>query len=253
MFIAPILRLVCSMLLSMVLSTFATVTTWQHLVSSPLMVQSPPGISPSAEHFRSPTLLPLSRLATVKPSRPVNCLRRCDRFPKLTQTSQKARLVFILLSTHPSLPLHTPRRAKQLVWCSFCSPHTTRCSDYLSTHPSLLALHLHNRHRSPYISTHPDEPKRLVWCSFCFPHTPRRSAYLSTHPDEPKRLVWCPFCFPHSQIGQHGLSGIVIARLTSPHTRQASLARLVFFLLSTQPSSLALPLHTPRRPQEAHL
>jgi hypothetical protein len=46
--------------------------------------------------------------------------------------------------------------------------------------------------------------------------------YLSTHPDEPKRLVWCPFCFPHSQIGQHGLSGIVIARLTSPHNRRRS-------------------------------
>jgi hypothetical protein len=194
MFIAPILRLVCSMLLSMVLSTFATVTTWQHLVSSPLMVQSPPGISPSAEHFRSPTLLPLSRLATVKPSRPVNCLRRCDRFPKLTQTSQKARLVFILLSTHPSLPLHTPRRAKQLVWCSFCSPHTTRCSDYLSTHPSLLALHLHNRHRSPYISTHPDEPKSSSGVLSAF-HTPL-VAHLTS---------------PHTQTSQRGSSGVLFA------------------------------------------
>ena len=240
MFIAPILRLVCSMLLSMVLSTFATVTTWQHLVSSPLMVQSPPGISPSAEHFRSPTLLPLSRLATVKPSRPVNCLRRCDRFPKLTQTSQKARLVFILLSTHPSLPLHTPLVARST------SPPTPCCSPYIST--TVIA-----RLTSPHTQT--SQKARLVFVlrsthpsSLTLPlHTPRRakearlvSFLLSTQPDRPTWLIWHRHRPPYLSTQPSSLA-------LPLHThRRASLARLVFFLLSTQPSSLTLPLHTPR-------
>ena len=145
-----------------------------------------------------------------------------------TQTSPLAHLVFFLLSTNPSslvLPLQTPRRASWLVWCSFCSPHNCR-SPYLSTHPSSLVLPLHAPRRASW----------LVWCSICYPYTPCHFFYLYTHPDEP--------------LGSSSVLSAVhkslIARLTSPHTQASPKACLVLFLLSTQPSSLALPLHTPK-------
>jgi hypothetical protein len=64
-----------------------------------------------------------------------------------------------IVSSSPTLPLHTPTRASL---------------------------------RLPYLSTHPDEPLWLVWCYFLFSTQPlcrRRPPYLSTHPDEPLWLV----------------------------------------------------------------
>ena len=110
-----------------------------------------------------------------------------------TQTSQKARLVFFLLSTQPSfaLTLHTPLVAR------FTSPHTqtsllARLVFFLlSTHPSSLVLPLHNT---------PRQSKKFVWCSFCSPHN-RHSPYLSTHPSSlvlplhtPRRASWLVWC-----------------------------------------------------------
>ena len=177
--------------------------------------------------------------------------------------------MFFLLSTNPSslvLPLHTPRRASWLVWCSFCSPHNCR-SPYLSTHPSSLVLPLHAPRRASW----------LVWCSICYPYTPCRFFYLYTHPDEPRgssgvlsalHTTIVHLTSPHTPrhsfyLSTHqdeplGSSGVLsdvhtplIACFTSPHTQTSLLALLVFFLLSTQcrrspylsrqPSSLALP------------
>jgi len=190
-----------------IFTTNGAVTTWDQPFSGTFSVPYTTSslASSNCQTFASSELFaPLRPLSQAHPDEPKSSSGVHSAFhtplftSPHTQTSQTARLVFFLFSTHHSLlglPLHTPLVAR-----------------LTSPQPSSLALHLHTPRRA----------KKLVWCSFCFPHTPRRSAYLSTHPDEPKRLVWCPFCFPHSQIGQHGLSGIVIARLTSPHNRRRS-------------------------------
>ena len=75
-----------------------------------------------------------------------------------TQMSLFGSLVLFLFSTHPSslaLPFHAPRWAIRLVWVFL----------FLSPQPS----------RSPYLSTHPDEPLWLIWCCLCF------------------WLIWCSF------------------------------------------------------------
>ena len=107
----------------------------------------------------------------------------------------------------------------------------------LSTQPDKPTWLIWHRHRSPCLSTDPDEPLWLIWCSFCFPHTHCRLPYLSMHPDEPIRLIWCSFCFPRSQTSRHGLSGIVVTRLTSPHTQMSLLGS----------SGVLFAFHTPHR------
>src|SRR6202034_3028802 len=108
---------------------------------------------------------------------------------------------------------------------------------------------------------------RLVFLVFFLlsiqPWCRRRSPYLSTHPDEPLWLVWGSFFFPHAH-------SVVLARLPSPHphmslfspafplltSRRASLARLVlFFVFHTAivSSPPAFPLHTSRRASLARL
>ena len=135
--------------------------------------------------------------------------------------------MFYFLSTHPwllALPFHIYRRALLACLVFF-----------------LLSTHLVTRLTSPHTQTSLFGSSSVL---FAF-HTPCSSPFLSTHPDEPYRLVWCSFCFP---LSQHGLSGVVDARLFLPHTQMMSLfdssGVLFTFHTALALSSLALHLHT---------
>ena len=144
-----------------------------------------------------------------------------------------------MLSTHPwllALPFHIYRQALLACLVFF-----------------LLSTHLVARLISPHTQTSLFGSSSVL---FAFRSLP----YLSTHPDEPYRLVWCSFCFP---LSQHGLSGVVDACLTSPHTQTSFfgssgvlfafhtplVARLTFPHIQTSingSSGVIFAFHTPR-------
>ena len=124
-----------------------------------------------------------------------------------------ARLAFFLLFMQPSslaLPLHTHSRVLLAHLVFFCFPHS-QTSQHGSS--GVINACLTSPHTQMSLNW-------LVWCSFCFPHIPRRSPYLSIHTQM-------------SLIGSSGVlllsmqpTGVVNARLTSPHTPHRSLPYL---------------------------